>query len=177
ILAGIWADVLGVAQVGAQDDFHLLGGHSLSAMRLVSRVGRALDRNVPLQTLFAHPMLADFAAEIDRQTHAPADAAIAVRPVGQNRLPLSLGQERLWFLWCLEPQSPAYNLAGALRIKGELDVAALQNALRTLVARHESLRVRIEEVDGVACQVIEAAPEFAWSTWNLTTLPEARRPA
>jgi amino acid adenylation domain-containing protein/non-ribosomal peptide synthase protein (TIGR01720 family) len=177
ILAGIWADVLGVAQVGALDDFHLLGGHSLTAMRLVSRISRALDRAVSLQTLFAHPVLADLAVEIDRQTPAVAAAAIARRPIGQDRLPLSQEQERLWFLWCLEPQSPAYNLSGALRIVGELDVAALQNALKALTVRHESLRIRVEEADGVASQVIEAAPEFAWSTWNLTTLPEARRPA
>jgi amino acid adenylation domain-containing protein/non-ribosomal peptide synthase protein (TIGR01720 family) len=177
ILAGIWADVLGIAQVGVQDDFYLLGGHSLTAMRLVSRIGRALDRVVSLQTLFAHPVLADLAAEIDRQMPAADDTAIARRPAGQNRLPLSHGQERLWFLWRLEPESPAYNLSGALRITGELDVAALRTALEAMVARHESLRVRVEEVDGVAFQVIDTTPEFAWSTCNLATLPEVRRPA
>jgi non-ribosomal peptide synthetase component F len=177
VLAAIWADVLGVAQVSAQDDFYLLGGHSLLAVRVVSRIGRALGRAISLQTLFMHPVLADLAAAIDRQVLAPFGQAIVRRPAGQDRLPLSPGQERLWFLWCLEPESPAYNISGALRLDGELDTAALRAALQGVVERHESLRVHIEERDGAAWQVVGAKPDFGWATCNLSTLPEPRRPA
>ena len=176
-LAAIWADVLGVEQVGAQDDFYLLGGHSLLAVRVVSRIGRAFARAISLQTLFTHPILADLAAAIDRQVLAPSGPVIAPRPAGQDWLPLSPGQERLWFLWCLEPESPAYNISGALQLDGELDAAALRAALQGLVERHESLRVHVEERDGAAWQVVDAEPGFGWATCNLSTLPAPRRPA
>src|SRR5689334_18344455 len=83
-------------------------------------------------------------------------------PFGEraDRLPLSHGQERLWFLWRLEPQSGINNVSGAVRLDGEFDRPALLRALRSVVERHESLRMRVEEVDGVAWQVFAAEPEL-----------------
>src|SRR5262249_28543469 len=79
-----------------------------------------------------------------------------------DRVPLSLAQERLWFLWCLDPAGNAYNVTGAWRLRGALDVAALRSAVKNLVARHEILRTRIEETDGQAVQVVSTDPVFGW---------------
>ncbi|MGH8783402.1 condensation domain-containing protein, partial [Paraburkholderia sp.] len=78
------------------------------------------------------------------------------------RYPLSLAQERLWFLWKLDPQSPAYNLARAVRLTGALDVPALRRALAALVARHGALRTRFIEEQGAASQQIADAVDYGW---------------
>ncbi|TWT10294.1 non-ribosomal peptide synthetase, partial [Reyranella sp. CPCC 100927] len=175
-LCEIWADVLGVPKVGTRDDFFLLGGHSLLAVRIVSRLRQKLGRDVPLRTVFAHPVLADLATEVDRAA-STTERAIQPRASKADRIPLSPAQESLWFLWKLEPHSAAYNLPGLVRLKGSLDVNALRGALRALVERHESLRTRFAEADGVAFQVVSDEPAYGWSEVDLRELEPAVREA
>ncbi|RKI15449.1 amino acid adenylation domain-containing protein, partial [Corallococcus praedator] len=141
-LAVLWADVLKLDTVGAGDDFFALGGHSLLATQLVSRLRAAFGVELPLRTLFEAPTLEALAARIDAmRTRALAPTAPPLVPVSrEGALPLSFAQQRLWFLDQLEPGSTVYNVPGVLRLEGELDTAALQQALDALVRRHEVLR-------------------------------------
>ncbi|WP_342366742.1 non-ribosomal peptide synthase/polyketide synthase [Pseudomonas fluorescens] len=136
-VAAIWAEVLGVAQVGLEDHFFELGGHSLLATRVVSRVRQALSIDVALKSLFEQPVLGAFVAALGEAGHEIAQ----IMPANRDQpLPLSYAQERQWFLWQLEPQSSAYHIPAALRLVGALDRTALQRAFETLAQRHETLR-------------------------------------
>ncbi len=154
-VAAIWADILGTERVGLTQHFFELGGHSLLAMQVVSRIRHALNLEVPLKALFEQPRLDGFVAAI--AAHSPtAPMAPALVPVGRDQpLPLSYAQERQWFLWQLEPQSAAYHVPSALRLKGQLDIAALQRSFDTLLARHESLRTCVRQTHDGAVQVID----------------------
>ncbi|NIE69194.1 non-ribosomal peptide synthase/polyketide synthase, partial [Burkholderia sp. Ax-1719] len=178
-IAQIWQDVLEVPRVGRDDHFFLLGGHSLLAMRAVARTREALGRAVALPTLFTQPVLKDFAAALGvsaslaaAAAHANAESTpIARRPADLARVPLTPAQQRLWFLWKLDPASAAYTINGAVKLEGAFDLDAASRALDALVARHESLRMRIEEVDGVALQGFDAP--HAWQIVDLEGASDA----
>ncbi|XXX82580.1 amino acid adenylation domain-containing protein [Sorangium sp. So ce134] len=154
LLAGLWSELLGREQVSRSDHFFELGGHSLLAMQLVSRVRRLLGVELALSEVFAHPELHGLAARVRvaERTELPEIA------VGERRgpEPVSLTQQRLWFLTRLEGASAAYHIRGAFRLRGELDRGALVGALRRIVERHESLRTRFGVQDGVPVQDVQA---------------------
>ncbi|MGU9813109.1 non-ribosomal peptide synthase/polyketide synthase [Pseudomonas sp. LF052] len=151
-VAAIWVDVLEVPQVGLDDHFFELGGHSLLATRVVSRVRQVLALEVALKTLFEQPVLGDFVRALGEEgVTAPA----LLKADRAQPLPLSYAQERQWFLWQLDPNSSAYHIPSALRLKGALDVTALQRSFDTLLARHESLRTHLRQDASGAVQVIE----------------------
>jgi len=153
-IAAIWADILGTDNVGLNQHFFELGGHSLLAMQVVSRIRQTLQREVPLKALFEHPRLDAFVAALQAQDSL-APSAPPLLPVGrEHALPLSYAQERQWFLWQLEPHSAAYHIPSALRLKGQLDLGALQRSFDALLARHESLRTCLRQEHERAVQVI-----------------------
>ncbi|MGA4638116.1 condensation domain-containing protein, partial [Pseudomonas solani] len=153
-LADIWQALLGVERVGRHDGFFELGGHSLLATQVVSRARQQLQREVSLRTLFEHPQLSEFARAIEQPL---AQAEPPLLPISREQpLPLSYAQERQWFLWQLEPESAAYHIPSALRLKGELDIAALEHAFSDLIARHESLRTHFEQQQDRTVQIISA---------------------
>jgi amino acid adenylation domain-containing protein len=160
ILAGIWGELLGIAQVGIHDDFFALGGHSLLAVRVVWAVRRAFAIALPLAQLFRAPTIAGLAAAIQgaRREHAPLPRPEPVDRAGE--LPLSYAQQRMWFLHQLTPASPAYNLAAGLRLRGALDVPALAGALGDTVRRHEALRTRFPATHGVPRQQIDEVADW-----------------
>ncbi|MFC4048030.1 condensation domain-containing protein, partial [Dactylosporangium siamense] len=160
LLAGIWADVLGIEQVGVRDNFFELGGHSLLATQVVSRVRAAFGVEVAVAALFDAPTVAGLAAEIDAAVTGVTAPPIVPVPRSE-RLPLSFAQQRLWFLQQLEPGSVEYNTPMTVPLDGDLDVDALAGALGALVARHEVLRTRlVADADGVPWQVIDPASRF-----------------
>ncbi|MFC4047491.1 amino acid adenylation domain-containing protein [Dactylosporangium siamense] len=175
LLAGIWADVLGVGPIGADDNFFELGGHSLVATKAVSRLREATGAELPLAVLFDHRTLRACAAAIDTVLAGAGErdgAAPPIVPVDRAApLPLSYAQQRLWFLAQLEPGSADYNVPTALRLRGELDAGALRRAVAALVARHEVLRTRLVTVDGVAHQHIDPPGEPHWVVTDLTGDP------
>ncbi len=156
LIATVFAEVLGVERVGEGDDFFALGGHSLLATRAVSRLSAALGVEVPLADLFAAPTPAALAARLAGAGRAAAPPIARGGSAGEA--PLSFSQERLWFLDQLQPGSPLYNIFGAVRLSGELDVAALAAAFAEIVRRHEALRTRFLERDGAPVEVVDPPP-------------------
>ena len=146
-LAGIWAEVLGMERVGRHDGFFELGGHSLLAVQVISRMRQALGVEAELGQMFTHPVLADFARELDGAARAQLPPIEPVRRDGP--VPLSFAQQRLWFLEQLGDLGAAYHIHRPLRLRGELDREALIRTLDGMVARHETLRTTFAQVDGV----------------------------
>ncbi|HEX6040872.1 non-ribosomal peptide synthetase, partial [Longimicrobium sp.] len=177
ILCGIWAEVLGVPRVGPRDSFFELGGHSLLAMRVVARIRRALDVEVPLRVLFEAPTVAGLAARIQALRHAEGFAAAPpITPVPRGEpLPASYAQRRLWLVDRMEPGTPAYNMPFALRLRGALDARALRRALDGVVRRHESLRTTFAEHDGEPVQVIHPPSPVPLPVVGLDALPAQAR--
>ncbi len=154
-LVQIWAEVLGVQQVGVYDDFFALGGHSLLATQLISRVRDTLNTEVPLITLFNYPNVSEFAHAIDKD--GDKERAAAISPCNREpAIPLSFAQQRLWFLDQLDPGNPAYNFPVAVELNGALDIEALNNSLAELVARHETLRTVFADGDTEAVQLVKS---------------------
>jgi len=155
-IARIWSELLGIDRVGVDDDFVECGGHSLLAIQVVARIRQEFQVEIPLAVFFAAPTVAALAARVRGGGAGRAVPGIRPRP---ERVPLSYAQARLWFLHRLEGPSPTYNIAGAFRLKGALDRAGLEAALRDVVARHESLRTIFPEADGTPYQHIVPADE------------------
>ncbi|HKX31503.1 MAG TPA: amino acid adenylation domain-containing protein, partial [Blastocatellia bacterium] len=177
ILCALFAEVLGVERVGIDDDFFELGGHSLLATRLAMRIRLSLGVELAISTLFESPSVAELGP---RLRAAPGNRAWRVRPVERERpepLPLSDGQQRLWFLNRLGETSTEYNMPVALRLRGELDREALERALNTIVERHESLRTRFAELEGEPVQIIEPQLKLELPVEDLSHLEEPERAA
>ncbi len=178
ILAGLWAALLGVERVGRDQGFFELGGHSLLATRLVARVREALGAELPLRAVFEDPTVAGLAARVDAaraEAGGAAEAPPIVRAPRDGPLPLSFAQQRLWFIHQLEPESPAYNIPAALRLRGRLDVPALERSLAELVRRHEALRTVFEARGGEPVQVVLDAAPAEIRVADLRALPAAER--
>ncbi|MEO8378442.1 MAG: amino acid adenylation domain-containing protein, partial [Acidobacteriota bacterium] len=176
-LATLWQDLLRVEQVGRHDRFFELGGHSLLAMQVTSHMRAAFGVELPLRQVFANSTLSAL-AEMVRAAGASAMGRIQ-RAGRKEPLPLSLAQQRLWFLDQLDKAaSAAYHQPAALRLRGRLHVAALRAALDRLIARHESLRTSFIAVDGVPYQQIASEDcGFALVCEDLSALPAGERAA
>ncbi|MGW2515409.1 condensation domain-containing protein, partial [Streptomyces scopuliridis] len=172
VLAGIWAEVLGVERVGAHDDFFELGGDSISSLKVVSRIRAALGAGLSPRVLFDHPTVAGLAETVPavdaaREVGEPATSGAIVPVARDGQLPMSLTQERLWFLEDFTPGSIEYNIVGALRLTGLLDADALRTALAGLVDRHEALRTTFDSADGRGIQVVHATLDVPVRTVTL----------
>ena len=159
LIADVWSGLLGWRRVGVHDNFFALGGHSLLATRVIARLRDAFGINLPLRRLFQSPTVAGLAAAVQEQApHAEASRPL-VRVARDGDRPLSLAQERLWFIDRLDPGSAAYNMVGLARLAGALDVEVLRASFCEIVRRHEVLRTTFPEVDGKPVQRI--SPEVA----------------
>jgi amino acid adenylation domain-containing protein len=173
ILCDIFADVLALERVGITDNFFDLGGHSLMATRLVSRVRATLGVELMLRTLFECPTVSQLVPHLDTAAKSrPPLTADNPRPA---HVPLSYAQQRLWFLDKLQGTSAEYNLCEALRLHGKLDLSALQQTVAGLIDRHESLRTRFAEFEGEPIQIIDPAMDLPLPIEDLRQLDIASR--
>lgn len=175
VVAGLFAAVLGLDTVGVGDDFFDLGGHSLLAAALTYRLTSVFGVDVPVRVVFEAPTPALLAEYL---SHAGNTTRPGLRPMPRpERIPLSMAQRRLWFLYRLYGPSPTYNEAFALRLSGPLDAAALQAALDDVVTRHEILRTVFPDFEGVPEQMIldpqDGRPELAHRAVKEEDLPVA----
>ncbi|HEX7243315.1 MAG TPA: amino acid adenylation domain-containing protein, partial [Longimicrobiaceae bacterium] len=178
LLAGIWAEVLGVERVGVEENFFGLGGHSLLATQVVSRVRQAFGVEVPLKALFEAPTVAGLAVRVEALRSDGTLLAPPIVPVPRDGspLPLSFAQQRLWVVDRIEPDSPAYNMPHPLRLRGVLELPVLRASLDALVRRHESLRTTFSEEGGRPVQVVHPAVRVPLPAVDLRGLPgEARQ--
>src|SRR5579864_6698867 len=177
MIAGIWSELLGIADVGAEEGFFELGGHSLLATRVTSRLRRLFGVELPVRAVFEAPTVRSLACRVE-QARATGEAAAAPPPAPAGRdgdLPLSFAQERLWFVDRLDPGAASYNLPTALRLTGALNGAARVAAVRAIVRRHEVLRTAFAADEGRPRQVIAPHPRFEPRLVDLSGLPAERR--
>ncbi len=177
LLSTIWADILKLDRVGVESNFFDLGGHSLMATQVISRIRDAFAVDIDLKTLFETPTIAHIAREIDRLKKGRTGLeAPPMERVNRNQdLPLSFAQQRLWFLDQLEPNSPAYNIPSALRLLGQLDVSLFEKSIRQLIKRHETLRTTFDDRGGKPVQVIHEQLDFHLEQIDFSPLAEEDR--
>jgi amino acid adenylation domain-containing protein len=178
-LAAIWSQVLGIERIGVQDNFFTLGGDSLRATQVISRVRATMQAELAYLSFFEAPTVAGLAQCIEGAR--PADNTFrgsSSRPSLQNdRIPLSFAQQRLWFLDQLEPGIPVYNRPIVLRLTGQLDSETLGRCLNEIVRRHEALRTSFPAVDGEPSQVVFSSLTIALSVIDLTRFADDEREA
>ncbi|MCF5546603.1 non-ribosomal peptide synthetase [Pseudomonas salomonii] len=176
-IAAIWREVLGLPRIGLRDDFFALGGHSLLATQIISRTRQACDVELPLRTLFEASELGTFAEQVGLiQASGQRNQQTAIARVDRSApVPLSYSQQRMWFLWQMEPDSPAYNVGGMARLRGVLDVGRFEAALQALIMRHETLRTTFPSIDGVAYQKVAAQTGMRMAWQDFSALTEAER--
>lgn len=177
-LAAIWGEVLGVDAVGINDDFFALGGDSLKATQVISRVQKHFWVRVPLRLLFAAPTVARFLLAIKEETRKTAQViapAIAALPRTTARFPASFAQERLWFLDQFITQRELYNVHNVVRLQGVLNPDLLRRAVAVLAVAHESLRTVFISEGGQLYQEIRSLPPFELPVLDLSELPSELR--
>lgn len=170
IIANIWSEVLGIEKVGIHDNFLELGGHSLLASLVISRLREALLIELSIASLFAAPTIATFSEQIGSSAQ---NLLPNLEPVARNiELPLSLTQQRFWFLDQMEGPNPAYNIVRVLNLQGSLNFIALEGAIATIINRHETLRTSFGIADGKPIQIIAGKLEFTLPVIDLQELAE-----
>ncbi|GCF09960.1 non-ribosomal peptide synthetase/type I polyketide synthase [Dictyobacter arantiisoli] len=176
LLVGIWQQVLGMQQVGIHANFLELGGHSLLATQLISRIRTTFQLDFPLRQLFEYPTIALLAEQLTQFTAQASSAVAPIVPVPRNQpLPLSLAQQRLWFLDQLIPERSVYNITRSLHIRGPLNISALMRSIEEIMQRHEILRTTFPARDGQAIQIIHPRVDLAWSEIDLAFCAEEKR--
>ena len=172
-LAAIWCEVLDVDRVGVHDNFFQLGGHSLMATQVQSRIRQRLKLEMPLPAVLQTPTVASLAEALTGA--GTIEEGIQRLESRGDRFPVSFSQLRLWLLDRMEPGTPAYNIPLPLRLDGPVDRQVLEDSLAEIVRRHEGLRTVFAYEDGEPVQVIVPGGEIRVPLIDLSALPEAER--
>ncbi|MFO0758294.1 MAG: non-ribosomal peptide synthase/polyketide synthase [Byssovorax sp.] len=177
-IAGLFAELLGLAEVSVHDDFFACGGHSLLATRLVARLRALFQIDLPLLKIFERPTVEGLGAEVEAALRGgTATAEPLIRLDRSAPLEPSFAQERLWFLNELSPGDTTYLLPSAVRIRGPLDPMTLHRALAAVARRHEILRAHFPMIDGRPRLVVRGDPELAMPVVDLGPISAAEREA
>ncbi|MEU0504758.1 condensation domain-containing protein [Nocardia sp. NPDC005998] len=155
-VAEIWTQLLGLDYVGVHDDLFTCGGDSLQAIRLLSRIETRTGRSIGLADFLRTPTVAGLASLLTTNPAAAESDSVPLGPSGRIPARVSYGQHRLWFMQRLEPDSTTYTVPVSARVRGALDLAALQRAVEVIVARHDVLRTRFADTGSIPEQIVEA---------------------
>ena len=178
ILAGIWADVLRLDQVGIHDDFFALGGDSLLAAHVLTGIHDAMHLEVGVVSLFDAPTVAEMAEHLETLIKAGRAGQPEIARIARDApLPASPAQERLWTLQQAVPDLPFFNILYALRVTSPLDAALLERSLDEFVRRHEILRTTIDVAGGRIIQVIAPQLTVPLAVDDLRKLPTSKKEA
>lgn len=178
-LAEIWAQLLGLQQIGIHDDFFQLGGHSLIATQILSRIRDGFQVSLTFQQFFENPTIAGLTTLI-QQTHPaqPSQPRSAIQPTSrQGRLPVSFAQERVYFIQQLAPDSSAYQFQATMRFRGHLDIPVLHRCLDEIVQHHEIFRTTYPAIRGQLFPVIHPHEPISFTVIDLTTVPASEQEA
>ncbi|NCS37561.1 MAG: amino acid adenylation domain-containing protein [Microcystis aeruginosa BS13-10] len=161
-MAQIWAEVLKLKRVSIEDNFFELGGHSLLATQVISRLQETFEIVVPLRYLFESPTIAQLSAVILKELQTGLGLKLpSIVPVNrEDDIPLSWAQERLWFVNQLEGESGAYTIDLTMRLRGNLNIKALEKAFQAIIQRHEPLRTQFKLKDNKPIQAIASNVNF-----------------
>jgi amino acid adenylation domain-containing protein len=180
-VAAIWAEVLGVQDVGMEDEFFEVGGHSLLAIQIVARLRSELHRDVPLQALFERPVTP---AGLARYVEALTSRGASLESPGQAEpvrtdlipprppealVPPNWAQERM--LHEPDPTHPAFNVPFAFHLDGPLNRSALLESIELIIRRHESWRSRFERSQAGFVQRISDTPIYEFKELDLSSSP------
>ena len=177
VLAGMWAEILGMERVSVERNLFEMGAHSLLVTQVVSRVRKAFSVEPPLRTFFECPTVAGMARVIEKlKLDAEGVGAPSIVRIPRNgNYPLSFTQERMWFLDQTEQDLTAYNVPGAVYMDGALNAPALEAGFGEILRRHEIFRTTYKAVDGKPVQVIDPPRPWVLPVVDLSALrPEHR---
>jgi amino acid adenylation domain-containing protein len=195
-LVEIWEELLGVHSIGIEDDFFELGGDSLLAMRVTSRLHALWHVNLSLHRFFEVPTVAQLVETVSRlQTkhsqscqsvlrkrpqevsHLSVPQSVSASEQVVHACPVSLTQKGLWFLQQMEPESVKYNMYVGLRVCKRVDIETLKRSLNALVQRHEALRTIFGMQEDKVMQLILPTLTLDLPVYDLQHLPEGEREA
>lgn len=177
LLAGVWSQILKIEGVAAEENFFEAGGHSLLAMQVLSRVRDLFGVDLPVRSFFEAPTLAGLAASIKlaQERQAGTSEPLIKRMEEQKELPLSFAQQRLWFIDQLQPGNVAYNISSTVRLKGTLNLPAIEQSLTEVARRHEVLRTVFSFAGEQPLQEIQPPRPVRIKSVDLRWLDEQRR--
>ncbi|HEV7905478.1 MAG TPA: amino acid adenylation domain-containing protein [Pyrinomonadaceae bacterium] len=177
VLANLWAEILGIERVGIHDNFFELGGHSLLGTQVVSHMREIFRQEFLLRNLFERPTVSELAKMVEAALRdgRELDFPPIKRVSREAELPVSYSQQRQWILDQFDPGSADYNLPTPVRLRGRLDIAALQQTLGEIIRRHESLRTTFAAGESGTVQVINPASPVSLEVVDVSELPETER--
>lgn len=175
----IWKEILLHEQIGCDQNFFDLGGHSLMVTKIISRIRNQYGLDVSIRDFFENPTIREFARIVDnlKQSGVQEERNSISIPQAEKKeyYTLSNSQKRLYFVYQLDPESNSYNMPGCLHIRGELNICAFKQAFQLLISRHDILRTRFIEVDGTPMQDIKKEIDFTIQEHDLTVYAESER--
>ncbi|MBN2829387.1 MAG: amino acid adenylation domain-containing protein [Candidatus Cloacimonetes bacterium] len=167
-IARVWKEVLQVKYLNRNDDFYELGGHSLKAGMIVTRLQNRFGYDINLKDFLKNTTIAELASVIKPNDNVVRDHILEYVPRAAEGYPVTYGQQGLWHFWLLDPKRIDYNIPLRVDIKGELSIDALRKSLKYLVERYESLHTRFDDEDGEIKQYINTAYEVELPFEDLT---------
>jgi len=174
-MANIWQEIIGVSRVGKLDNFFDIGGHSLLATQVLSRLYDVFRVDLGVRLIFENPILQDFSNQIDEMQQKPSESSLGLHSHDETDRQLSFAQERLWFVDQFTPNSAIYNLPAASRIKGKLNIRALNQAINEILLRHDVLRSRFVIWDGNPQQVVDEHQAFLLEIIDLQSIADDKK--
>ncbi|MEH2094791.1 amino acid adenylation domain-containing protein [Nostoc sp.] len=177
-LAAIWAELLGLDLIGVNDNFFYLGGHSLIATQMLSRLREVFPVELSFGQIFENPTIASLAQLLTQDNKEQHEQRLAIKRIPhEGLLPVSFAQERVYFIQQLAPENSAYQFQAKIRFRGQLDVTVLHQCLDEIVQRHEIFRTTYPAVNGKLFQVINPHEPISFKVIDLQALPESEQEA